>query len=574
MHQSEQAVAFLELKSGSRSGERVSLREGRVVIGRHPACDIVIDASAVSRQHAAITIHDGHATIEDLRSRNGTLYNGRPLAAPHRLAEGDQIQICEQLLVFVSGDRPARADQAPGSSSIFGSQTSLLDEVVGLVEWPVVLEGRFDEAFLDVPQECLILTMQQNQKYFALADAEGRLRNRFLLVSNLETVDPTAIVSGNERVLRARLSDAKFFFDQDRKTPLGDRVQRLASVVHHNKLGSQLDRVQRICKLAAQLAHMLSSAAPALQVDPALAERAAWLSKADLVTDMVGEFPELQGVIGEYYARHDGEPEAVAAAIEQHYHPRFANDTLPQAPLSLVVALADKLDTLVGLWAAAGAPTGDKDPFGLRRQALGVLRMLAEHPLPLDLRELVDLAIAQFPPAVMKAGIAPDLHRFFLDRLSNYLRERGHEARGIDAVLALDPSRIDQVPSKLDAVAAFGRLPESEALAAANKRVRNILKKEGASARPADPSLMVEAAEKALHAALATLEPEVVACTAREDYAGALTRLASVRAAVDRFFDEVMVMTDDVAVRANRIALLQSLERALNQVADISRLAA
>jgi len=392
---------------------------------------------------------------------------------------------------------------------------ALLDEVTGLVEWPVVLEGRFDEAFLDVPQECLILTMQQNQKYFALADASGRLRNRFLLVSNLETTDPAAIVSGNERVLRARLSDAKFFFDQDRKTPLADRV-----------------------------------------------------------TDMVGEFPELQGVIGEYYARHDGEDESVAVAIEQHYHPRFANDALPQAPLSLVVALADKLDTLVGLWAAAGAPTGDKDPFGLRRQALGVLRMLAEHPLPLDLRDLVGLAIAQFPPAVMKAAVAPELHRFFLDRLSNYLRERGHDARGIDAVLALDPSRIDQVPSKLDAVAAFGQLPESEALAAANKRVRNILKKEGASERRADPSLLLEPAEKALHAALVTLEPEVIACTAREDYAGALTRLASVRSAVDRFFDEVMVMTDDVAVRANRIALLQSLERALNQVADISKLAA
>ncbi len=518
----------------------------------------------------ALGLDAGFHTVGHRQMSSGTISIATAFEYPHRLMVLGKV-------VASFAERRLRIEDAlrakAGGDTLIAPDT-LLDEVTGLVEWPIVLEGRFDEAFLDVPQECLILTMQQNQKYFALADAEGRLRNRFLLVSNLETVDPTAIVSGNERVLRARLSDAKFFFDQDRKTPLGDRVQRLASVVHHNKLGSQLDRVQRICKLAAQLARMLSSAAPALQVDPALAERAAWLSKADLVTDMVGEFPELQGVIGEYYARHDGEPEAVAAAIEQHYHPRFANDTLPQAPLSLVVALADKLDTLVGLWAAAGAPTGDKDPFGLRRQALGVLRMLAEHPLPLDLRELVDLAIAQFPPAVMKAGIAPDLHRFFLDRLSNYLRERGHEARGIDAVLALDPSRIDQVPSKLDAVAAFGRLPESEALAAANKRVRNILKKEGASARPADPSLMVEAAEKALHAALATLEPEVVACTAREDYAGALTRLASVRAAVDRFFDEVMVMTDDVAVRANRIALLQSLERALNQVADISRLAA
>ena len=512
----------------------------------------------------ALGLEAGFHTVGHRQMSSGTISIATAFEYPHRLMVlGKVVASFEQRRLRIEEGLRAKA----GSDTLIAPD-ALLDEVTGLVEWPVVLEGRFDEAFLDVPQECLILTMQQNQKYFALADASGRLRNRFLLVSNLETTDPAAIVSGNERVLRARLSDAKFFFDQDRKTPLADRVQRLGSVVHHNKLGSQLDRVQRVCKLASQLAERLSAAAPALRVDPALAQRAAWLSKADLVTDMVGEFPELQGVIGEYYARHDGEDDAVATAIEQHYH------TLPQAPLSLVVALADKLDTLVGLWAAAGAPTGDKDPFGLRRQALGVLRMLAEHPLPLDLRDLVGLAIAQFPPAVMKAALAPELHRFFLDRLSNYLRERGHDARGIDAVLALDPSRIDQVPSKLDAVAAFGKLPESEALAAANKRVRNILKKEGASERRADPSLLQEAAEKALHAALLTLEPEVIACTAREDYAGALTRLASVRSAVDRFFDEVMVMTDDAAVRANRIALLQSLERALNQVADISRLAA
>ena len=518
----------------------------------------------------ALGLQAGFHTVGHRQMSSGTISIATAFEYPHRL------MVLGKVVASFAERRQRIEDglRAKAGSDTLIAPDALLDEVTGLVEWPVVYEGHFDEAFLDVPQECLILTMQQNQKYFALADASGRLRNRFLLVSNLETVDPSAIISGNERVLRARLADAKFFFDQDRRTPLADRVQRLASVVHHNRLGSQLDRVQRTCKLAAQLARLLSAATPALAVDPALAERAAWLAKADLVTDMVGEFPELQGVIGEYYARHDGEDDAVAAAIEQHYHPRFANDSLPRAPLSLVVALADKLDTLVGLWTAAGAPTGDKDPFGLRRQALGVLRMLAEHPLPLDLRELVDLAIAQFPPQVMKASVAPDLYRFFIDRLSNYLRDRGHDPRGIDAVLSLDPTRIDQVPAKLDAVAAFGRLPESEALAAANKRVRNILRKEGASDGRADPSLMTEAAEKALHAALSTLEPEVVACTGREDYAGALTRLASVRTAVDRFFDEVMVMTDDAAVRANRIALLQSLERSLNQVADISRLAA
>jgi glycyl-tRNA synthetase beta chain len=518
----------------------------------------------------ALGLKAGFHTIGHRQMSSGTISIATAFEYPHRLMVLGKV-------VASFTERRRRIEEglrAKAGEDTLIAPDALLDEVTGLVEWPVVYEGRFDEAFLDVPQECLILTMQQNQKYFALADASGRLRNRFLLVSNLETVDPAAIVSGNERVLRARLADAKFFFDQDRRTPLADRVQRLASVVHHNRLGSQLDRVRRICKLADQLARLLSSSAPALAVDPALAERAAWLAKADLVTDMVGEFPELQGVIGEYYARHDGEDDAVATAIEQHYHPRFANDSLPRAPLSLVVALADKLDTLVGLWSAAGAPTGDKDPFGLRRQALGVLRMLAEHPLPLDLRELVNLAIAQFPPETMKATVATDLYRFFIDRLSSYLRDRGHDARGIDAVLALEPARIDQVPAKLAAVASFSRLPESEALAAANKRVRNILRKEGTRGGRADPSLMTEAAEKALHAELATLEPEVVACTAREDYAGALARLASVRAAVDRFFDEVMVMTDDAAIRANRIALLQSLERALNQVADISRLAA
>ncbi len=538
------------------------------------------DVQFVRPAHRLIALHGGtllpvHAlglqasyqTLGHRQMSSGPISIATAFEYPHRLMVlGKVIASFAERRALIEERLRAKA----GADTLIAPD-NLLDEVTGLVEWPMVYEGSFDAAFLDVPQECLILTMQQNQKYFALADAAGRLRNRFLLVSNLETPDPRAIVSGNERVLRARLADAKFFFDQDRKTPLADRVQRLASVVHHNKLGSQLDRVQRMRKLASAIAHRLEGD---LAVDPALAERAAWLAKADLLTDMVGEFPELQGVIGEYYARHDGEPDAVASAIEQHYHPRFANDSLPQAPLSLVVALADKLDTLVGLWAAAGAPTGDKDPFGLRRQALGVLRMLSERALPLDLRELIELAIAQFPPEQVKTSILPDLLRFFLDRLSNYLRERDHEAQEIDAVLALEPTRIDQVPAKLAAVAAFRQLPESASLAAANKRVRNILKKAQARSAAPDPALMTEVAERALHAELATLEPEVIACTARHDYTRALTRLASVRASVDRFFDEVMVMTDDPAVRANRIALLQSLERALNQVADISRLAA
>jgi glycyl-tRNA synthetase beta chain len=515
----------------------------------------------------ALGLSAGYQTLGHRQMSSGPISIATAFEYPHRLTVLGKVvaSFAERRERIVQG-LTARA----GTDTLIAPD-ALLDEVTGLVEWPVVYEGQFDPAFLDVPQECLILTMQQNQKYFALADRAGRLRNRFLLVSNLETGDPTAIVTGNERVLRARLADAKFFFDQDRKVALADRVQRLGSVVHHNKLGSQLDRVRRMQKLAVAIGERLPAA---LAVDPAAAERAAWLAKADLVTDMVGEFPELQGVIGEYYARHDGEAADVAAAIEQHYHPRFANDTLPQTPLALAVALADKLDTLVGLWAAAGAPTGDRDPFGLRRQTLGILRMLFERELPLDLRELLQLAMTQFSPEVVPASILPDLLRFCLDRLANLLRERGNEVQDVDAVLALEPTRIDQVPGRLAAVAAFRKLPEAASLAAANKRVRNILKKETGGGGAIDPALFAEAAERALHAELATLEPEVIACTARADYVQALTRLASIRTAVDRFFDEVMVMAEDVAVRGNRIALLRALERVLNQVADISRLAA
>ncbi|MBC7781599.1 MAG: glycine--tRNA ligase subunit beta [Proteobacteria bacterium] len=543
----------------------------------------------------ALGLEAGCQTMGHRQMSAGAITISTAFEYPHRLMVLGKV-------VASFTERRTRIEQglrAQAGADTLIAPEALLDEVTGLVEWPIVYEGWFDEAFLEVPQECLILTMQQNQKYFALADAAGRLRNRFLLVGNLETTDPRAIITGNERVLRARLADAKFFFDQDRRTPLAERVGRLASVVHHNKLGSQLDRVHRLTRVAGTIARRLNEdGRDELRVDPVSAERAAWLAKADLLTDMVGEFPELQGVIGEYYARHDGETPAVAAAIEQHYHPRFANDTLPESPLALCVALADKLDTLVGLWAAAGAPTGDKDPFALRRQALGVLRMLSERALPLDLHELIDVALAQFKPAVAAAGdavvaiapapdapapkspaadasssIAPELLRFFFDRLSNLLRERGHDAQDIDAVLALEPTRIDQVLPKLAAVAAFRSLPESLSLAAANKRVRNILKKDAALATRPDPALLIEPAERALHDELAALEPEVTACTARHDYTRALTRLASVRASVDRFFDEVMVMTDDPAVRANRIALLRALERTLNQVADISRLA-
>ena len=444
---------------------------------------------------------------------------------------------------------------------------ALLDEVTALVEYPAVYAGSFDAAFLAVPQECLILSMKQHQKYFPLLQPDGgRLLNRFLLVSNLVADDPRQIIAGNERVLRARLSDAKFFYDQDRKVKLADRVDRLGAVVYHNRLGTQLERVQRIRKLASAIAERLHADVPA-------AERAAWLCKADLTTDMVGEFPELQGSMGQYYARHDGESEVVARAIEAHYHPRFAADTLPGDNVGCAVALADKLDTLVGIYGIGLTPTGDKDPFGLRRHALGVLRILSERALPLDLKELLQLARLGFASGVLADSVTLDLHGFMLERLRNLLRERGHAPDEIEAVVGQNPTRIDLVVPRLAAVQAFRAMPEAQALASANKRIRNILKKTDVAQGQADPALLSEAAERNLYAATTRLMPSVQSLVDSEDYTEALRLLAGVRQEVDTFFDEVMVMTDEPLVRNNRLALLAQLEALMNQVADISKLA-
>jgi len=440
---------------------------------------------------------------------------------------------------------------------------ALFDEVTGLVEWPVVLEAGFEAEFLNVPQECLILTMQQNQKYFPLLDGDGKLMNRFLLVSNLQTDDPRYIVGGNERVLRARLSDAKFFYEQDQKQRLDSRLPRLANVVYHNKIGSQLERVERLQTIAAAIAGKLGA-------DSALAARAAYLAKADLVSDMVGEFPELQGIMGRYYARLDGEDAAVADAIEGHYHPRFAGDSLPQGPIATAVALADKLETIVGIWGIGLIPTGDKDPFALRRAALGVLRMVLEQPL--DLKALIADAAAAFPAGLLSASVVDEVYAFALERLKNYLAN-DYKADEIDAVLALAPTQLNEVGAVLAAVAQFKALPEAATLAAANKRVKNILKKAEGDIGTVNPALFAEDAERALFDAIQALAPAVEAQFAAHDFAGALTQLASLRAPVDAFFDGVMVMADDLAVRANRIALLASLAALFNRVADISLLA-
>jgi glycyl-tRNA synthetase beta chain len=448
---------------------------------------------------------------------------------------------------------------------------ALLDEVTALVERPNVLLCRFEPEFLAVPPECLVLTMKANQKYFPLLAGNGQLTEKFLVVSNINPADPRHVVQGNERVVRPRLADAQFFFDQDRKKTLASRVLQLAHVVYHGKLGTQGARVDRVRAIAARVALQLGGSALAQQAD-----RAALLAKADLLTDMVGEFPELQGVMGGYYARHDAETEAVALAIEDHYKPRFAGDSLPRGDVGVVVALADKLETLAGLFGIGQLPTGDKDPFALRRHALGVTRLLIEQKLALAVPDVVAAAFAAFNAGHGDANNArAHLTTFLLDRLHGYLREQGYSAHEVDAVLALQPAHWASIPSRLAAVRSFAQLPAAPALASANKRVGNILKKaEGAVPGSVNPALLQEPAEQALAAALQTTAPLADAAFERGDFTANLQALAALKAPVDAFFEAVMVNAEDPALRGNRLALLASLQRAMNRVADLSRLAA
>ena len=451
---------------------------------------------------------------------------------------------------------------------------ALLDEVTALVERPNVLVGQFEEEFLAVPQECLILTMKANQKYFPLLDHAGKLTNKFLVVSNISPADPSAVIGGNERVVRPRLSDAKFFFDQDRKKSLESRLPGLAKVVYHNKLGTQGERVQRVAAIARAIAEELGANSP----DSVLkhqAEQAALLAKADLLTDMVGEFPELQGIMGRYYALHDGLPGDVADAIEDHYKPRFAGDSLPRGQVGTVIALADKLETLAGMFGIGQIPTGDKDPFALRRHALGVIRMLAEGNLNLAVDGLLTAVFAQFNGIEGFKPNAPALADFIYERLSGNLREQGYTAQEVDAVVSQRPQRLGDIVKRLAAVRAFSALPEAAALAAANKRVGNILKKvDGTVDARVDPALFQEAAETALHAALVDVVPQADAAFLTGDYSESLQALAALRAPVDAFFDGVMVNADDPALKANRLGLLAMLHAAMNRVADLSRLSA
>ncbi len=445
----------------------------------------------------------------------------------------------------------------------------LLDEVTALVERPNVLLGQFETEFLEVPQECLILTMKANQKYFPLLDANDKLTNKFLIVSNISPADPFKVVDGNERVVRPRLADAKFFFDQDRKKTLASRISGLEKVVYHNKLGTQAERSKRVSDLAKAIASKIGDANLA-----AKAEQAAQLSKVDLLTDMVGEFPELQGIMGRYYAQHEKLDNDIAFAIEDHYKPRFAGDELPRNQVGIAVALADKLETLVGLFSIGEKPTGDKDPFALRRQALGIIRMLIECKLNVSFETLIDLALQQFK-SDDKASVLAAITEFCFDRLSVNLKEQGASAQEVDAVLALNPSLLSEIPKRLEAVRAFSALAEAPALAAANKRVGNILKKiEGDVKATINDALLQEPAEKALAATLAKIKPEADALFESGDYTNSLKALAALKAPVDDFFDNVMVNAEDPALKANRQGLLATLHQAMNRVADLSKLAA
>jgi len=500
-----------------------------------------------------IVLHDADHYAQQLREQGGVIAS----------FEERRAELLRQLQT---------AANAQGLKAI--EDEALVDEVTALVERPNVLLCQFEPEFLDVPQECLILTMKANQKYFPLLDAQGKLTNKFLVVSNIRPADPSRVIEGNERVVRPRLADAKFFFDQDRKKPLASRVAGLAKVVYHGKLGTQGERVERVRKIAAAIGAQLGG----LDRGDSLAMRAdqvAVLAKADLLTDMVGEFPELQGIMGGYYARHDGLGAEIAEAIEDHYKPRFAGDALPRNDIGLAVALADKLETLAGLFGIGQLPTGDKDPFALRRHALGVVRMLIERDLPLSVPQLVGEAFKAFPEGHGQAQA--EVAHFLYERLVGYLRELGYSAKEVDAVVALRPSQWAQIPQRLAAVRAFAALPEAEPLAAANKRVGNILKKSDAapqSVSQVNTTLLKEPAEAALYESLQAVAPKADAAFEAGDYTGSLQQLAALKVPVDAFFDQVMVNAEDGALRANRLALLQRLHGAMNRVADLSRLAA
>jgi glycyl-tRNA synthetase beta chain len=530
------------------------------------------EARFVRPIHALVMMHGAKivpGTVLGLKSGNTT--RGHRFMGKQEIslasAQGYEKQLLDEGEVLADfGKRKAEIEkqlraEAKKQGADLGDYQTLLDEVTALVELPSVYVCGFEASFLEVPHECLILTMRQNQKYFPLFARDGKLLPKFLVVSNMRVKDPAAIVSGNEKVVRPRLEDARFFYVQDRKTRLEERVPLLGKVVYHNKLGTQLERVQRVKLLAGKIARQL-------QADALQAERAAELAKADLLTGMVGEFPELQGVMGRYYALHDKEPAAVAEAVESHYRPRFAGDRLPEGPIACAVALADKMDAMAGLFSIAQQPTGDKDPFALRRAALGAVRILVEHKLQLSLKDLIHAA---FEPFAEKPHT--QLRDFLFDRFASYLKEQGYSTLQVEAVLSKMPVNLGVVPQQLEAVKIFQTLPEAESLAAANKRVANILKQAEAKGETFEAGELRDPEERTLQAAIRAASEKAKPLYDKGDYTGYLKSFSTLKDPVDSFFDKVMVMVEDKKLRSSRLALLRDLREAMNRVADISKLA-
>jgi glycyl-tRNA synthetase beta chain len=546
------------------------------------------DVKFVRPAHSLIALHGSDVVpVQALGLKAGDITRGHRFEAavdPVRIANADSyaatlekdgsvIASFEARRAEIVRQLAAAATKVGGGAQVI-DDAALLDEVTGLVERPNVLTCQFEPEFLEVPQECLILTMKANQKYFPLLDAQGKLTNRFLVVSNIRPEDASAVIQGNERVVRPRLADAKFFFDQDRKKPLASRVAQLAKVVYHNKLGTQGERTERVRAIATWLAGQIGA-------DPALADRAALLAKADLVTDMVGEFPELQGIMGGYYARHDGESELVAQAISDQYVLK-RDDTADGSNLvSAALVLADRAETMVGIWGIGLKPTGEKDPFALRRHALTVLRTfellgagasLSNSEFELSLEELLGRAASTFPPGTVDAKAVDEVKNFIYERYWNQLAPL-FGSSSVEAVIVQHPP-LHEVVKRLEAVREFEKLPEAPALAAANKRISNILKKADKADAHVSEVLLREPAEQALYAAMKDIGPRAAAQFDAGDYTASLQTLAALRAPVDAFFDGVMVNADEVDLRLNRLGLLATLHLAMNRVADLSRLAA
>ena len=540
------------------------------------------DVKFVRPAHGLVALHGSTIVpVEALGLKAGNTTHGHRFEArmdPVLLDDADSYaEALRQDGAVIAGFAERKAEiarqLAAAAAKVGGGVTAieddaLLDEVTALVERPNVLVCEFEKEFLGVPQECLILTMKANQKYFPLLDASGKLSNKFLVVSNISPADASAVIQGNERVVRPRLADAKFFFDQDRKKTLASRVAALGKVVYHNKLGTQGERVERVRTIARSIGQQLGGEALAQKAD-----QAAMLAKTDLVTDMVGEFPELQGTMGRYYAFNDGLGAEVADAIEDHYKPRFAGDTLPRNDVGVVVALADKLETLVGMFGIGNLPTGDKDPFALRRHALGVIRIMVEKQLPLDLSGLAACGTLAFKDLSVPDSTMQSMYKFFYDRFEGLLRDQGFTAQELDAVLSQNPERLADVPRRLEAVRSFAALAESPALAAANKRIGNILKKADKADAHVSEVLLTEPAEIALCAAMKDVLPKADAQFDTGNYTTSLQTLAALRAPVDDFFNTVMVNAEQMDVRLNRLGLLATLHAAMNRIADLSKLA-